>query len=160
MVEGNLHNFQIDGFDSWSLNDESGFREFNCDVHDGIFKIGNRSLVVIMIGRVDVLRGKHFPALIERMITTCKRFGKDTKFIFGGPFPDLWDDVERLDKFAKERRYVEERLQGEKGFRFVRSAERFGDYRGVCRSLFFEDGLSVCGEELLRQDILETMRTF
>ena len=91
-----MHNLQIQGMDVWCVSDNTGLRELTNDIHDGILRIGGKDNVIIFVGRADTLRGRHFPAVAKRLISACSRFGRNTHFVFAGPFPQLGDEIRMI----------------------------------------------------------------
>ena len=160
VVESNAKNFQLWGVDVWCVNTDVGFRELATDIHDGVLRVGNHACVIFLTGRADTLWGRHFLAIVEKIIVACKRFGARSRFMFGGPFPHVSNGVCTVEHLACDRRYLEERLQGKPLSYFLRTAERFGDHRGVRKSLFVDEGLSLRSLEILEQDLLELFKLF
>ena len=72
VVEGDLRNLQLGNVDTWCVNADSGLRELCNDIHDGIFRVGNREYVTVLIGKTDTMKGRYFPRLMEKILGACK----------------------------------------------------------------------------------------
>ena len=131
VVKDSLHNLQVNGFDRWCVTEDAGLREITSDIYDAILRVGTRAVVIFLVGRADVLRGRSLPEVMEKIIMACKQFGRRTHFIFGGPFPHPQDTSTVLRQLEEGWRILENRLYRERDFSFIRTAERFADRRGI-----------------------------
>ena len=120
----------------------TGYYELAHDIQDGAFKISQREVVVILLGRADIRRGRAFPAMVEKLLNAIHKKGHLTQFVLTGPFPGPGDGDRTLVKMNSARRYLEDRLTAEINVHFCRVVEHFMDYGGIRRDLITDEGLS------------------
>ena len=113
--------------------------------------------VVILLGRADMKKSRHFPKLLELFISTMRMCVPGGRFVIGGPFPDPRDTPQEYPRLQQVRHYVEERISAESDFAFCRSGERFFNSGGLNEHLMDQQGLTDLGNQVLRRDIVETL---
>ena len=139
--------------DEIHVAEEIGLSQFVEQVRSGIYRLGDRKLLICTLGRADILAGQRFSIVAERFIKMCKEMFLELWIIVTGPFPNAADNPRSILSMSIARRYLEERLASENHFRFCRVAERYGDSRGLVYRLINRHGFTVRGAEVLHKDL-------
>ena len=151
-----ISNFHLGVGDEHFCEADFGLHELRCLIQQGDLRFGDRVVVVCMLGRADVMRGRQFSGVLERFIKACNTVAPDTHIVFGGPFPDVWDEGPYLARLRGARHYLEERVASESHFHYSGISFRFADpERGINERLLTEGGLTTRGCEILRRDLYE-----
>ena len=151
-LHGSFQHFQNVWYDV-----NTGLHELTADICSGCLRIGTREVVVCLLGQADIIKGRIFPAVIERFIQVCKTLGENTLVVLGGPFPNLFDGQRALAKLNRAQLYLEDRLLAESRVVFCRTAERFTDNHGVHGDLIAAEGLTPRGVEVMTADLLDVI---
>ena len=133
----------------------TGLYEISHDLTSGIFRAENRQVVVCLLGRADLRRGRSLAAMIERFIDAGKSYAPQTQFIMTGPVPNALDGERTLDRMRHAWLYMEERLSAEYNFHFCRAAERFVDKQGIRPCMITDQGLTPRGADAVVKDVTD-----
>ena len=137
-----------------------GLHELRCDIQQGRIRIGNRRLLICMLGRADVVRARKFPAVLEKFLRTCETFAPNTYIIMGGPFPEPGDQGDLLARMQQARNYLGARAVASPMVRQSSIAFRYGEAsRGLNFRLMRPEGLTERGWEVLGRDLLDIWGT-
>ena len=148
----------LGGCDEEFVDSSTGLHELRQLMHEGKVRLGTRAVVVCMLGRADVQKGRRIPALVEKFVMSCKTFAPNTYFVLGGPFPGPMDGSRFIRELQGARHYLEQRVTADAMFRSLRVGERFANYtEGVNPRLMSDGGLTVRGSEVLRRDINDVL---
>ena len=157
VAEDTLRPFTLHEVEHVWVDRSYGIHELTQDIHNRHIRIGRVRVVVVLLGRADVQKGRHLAGVIERFLHACKIFRKTTKFVLAGLFPGPFDGRNWVNDYKSARRYIEERVSVEHHFTFCRTAERFTNGDGTLASMFNDEGLTDTGSTVLASDLQEAM---
>ena len=148
----------LGGCDEKFFPSNFGLRELRKAIQQGEVRLGTRAVVVCLLGRADVVRGRKFPAVVEEFIKVFRTYADQTRLLLGGPFPLPGDNLVLIRRLMGARHYLEERVTAEALISFSRVAERFADgMRGLNPRLVCPEGLTIRGCEILRRELHERL---
>ena len=131
-----------------------GLHELRCHAQQGHVKFGDRAVVVCVLGRADIMRGRPFITVLRKFLQACKVLASTTYFVFLGPFPHPRDGSVILRRLADARELIRQETKDEDLFICSSIADRFADpERGINPRLMWDEGLTIRGCEILRREV-------
>ena len=153
VAENSLSVCHFDGCDEMFVDADFGVREVRKQVQQGDLRLGNRAVLVMCLGRADVIKGRNWMDMLEEFIVVCATFAPHTQVVWMGPLPAPNDNTDLIQRLARLRAETEIRLRDQAMFIFSTIGDRFGDERGINRRFFCEDVLTVRGCQVMRREV-------